>query len=396
MPRLFAHVSGALTVSSDPKPALVAELEGARARTAALLAPLSDEELVAQHSPLMSPLVWDLAHIGHFEELWLVRRLTGAEPLHPETDDLYDAFAHGRAERPSLDLLDPARTREFLAEVRSRTLEVLETIALDPADRLLAGGFVYGMVVQHEHQHVETMLQTIQLSGLLHEGGGPAPCPSGGEVVLEAGSFRLGTSEEAWAYDNERPAHEVELPAFAIDTAPVTNARYLEFVEEGGYGDERLWSEAGWAHRQKEGLEHPLYWRREGDGSWSCLRFGKRETLAPDEPVQHICFFEAEAYARFAGGRLPSEAEWERAARAGVLDGVGSVHEWTSSDFAGYPGFEAFPYREYSEVFFGSRYKVLRGASWATHPTVARTTYRNWDFPVRRQIFAGLRCARDA
>jgi gamma-glutamyl hercynylcysteine S-oxide synthase len=354
------------------KERIAAELAAARERTLRLLAPLGDTELVRQHSPLQSPLVWDLAHIGHFEELWLLRRLGGAPAIFPASDDVYDAFEHSRDGRPSLELLDPPKARAYLAEVRKRVLEVLERTELDPDDRLLRDGFVFGLVVQHEQQHVETMLQTLQLSGLEHEGGGPAAVGRGGEVAVEAGAFTMG-ADEGWAYDNERPAHEADVEAFRIDTSPVTNGEYAEFLASGGR-DER-----------------PLAWEAGG-----IRRFGRLVELDPDEPVEHVSWHEAEAFARWAGKRLPTEAEWEKAASLGVLDGVGQVWEWTASDFSGYPGFEAFPYREYSEVFFGPDYKVLRGGSWATHPTVARTTFRNWDFPVRRQIFAGLRCARDA
>ena len=169
----------------------------------------------------------------------------------------------------------------------------------------------------------------------------------------------------------------MSLPAFSIDAEPVTNGAYAAFLADSG------------------ATEPPLSWEREGD-AWVRRRFGRLEPVPPDEPVQHVSWQEAAAYARWAGKRLPTEAEWERAARLGVLRGVGSVWELTSSDFAGYPGFRAFPYAEYSQVFFGPYYKVLRGASWATSGAVARLTFRNWDFPIRRQIFAGFRCATDA
>ena len=366
----------AVLEGSASKERIAGELTAARERTLGLLAPLSDDDLTRQQSPLMSPLVWDLAHIGHFEELWLLRRLDGADPIIPENDDVYDAFEHSREERPSLELLDPQTARGYLDEVRARVLDVLARTELDPDDRLRRDGFVFGLVVQHEQQHVETMLQTLQLSGLPHEGGGPASVGPGGEILVESGQFTMGT-DAPWAYDNERPEHDADVPSFRIDSAPVTNAQYSEFLAAGGWD------------------EPPLGWERDGDG-WMCRRFGRTAPVEPDEPVQHVSWHEADAYARWAGKRLPTEAEWEKAASLGLLDGVGQGWEWTASDFCGYPGFEAFPYREYSEVFFGSEYKVLRGGSWATHPTVGRMSFRNWDFPVRRQIFSGIRCARDA
>jgi iron(II)-dependent oxidoreductase len=349
-----------------------AELAAARESTRALLEPLEEEALTRQWSPLQSPLVWDLAHIGHFEDLWIARKVGGRRPLLAEGDDLYDAFRHVRRERSSLPILRPAAAWSYLESVRERTLETLASVELDGDDPLLREAYAFGLVIQHERQHNETMLQTIQLAGVEHAGGGPRAVQRTGERRVEAGPFELGTSDAPWAYDNERPAHEVDLDAFHIDVAPVTNAEYQAFIEDAD-------------------ADTPQYWR---DGR--VLRFGSVLPLADDEPVQHVTFHQAEAYARWAGKRLPTEAEWEKAAKVGALEHVGEVWEWTSSRFVGFPGFRAFPYREYSEVFFGDEYRVLRGGSWATSPLVARTTFRNWDFPIRRQIFAGLRCARDA
>jgi iron(II)-dependent oxidoreductase len=306
---------------------------------------------------------------------------------------------------------------------------------------------VFGMIVQHEHQHDETMLATHQLrrgETVLVEQPLPAgprvdPATLPAEVLVPAGPFTMGTSVEPWALDNERPGHEVHLPAFRIDTFPVSNADYLAFVEDGGYDDPRWWSGAGWRHRTAAGLVAPQSWQHD-DGRWLRTRFGTVEPVPGDEPVQHVCWYEADAYARWAGKRLPTEAEWEKAARHdpaagrsrrfpwgdddptpgtanlggghlrpaplgsypgggsayGVQQLLGDVWEWTASDFRGYPGFEAFPYREYSEAFFGPDYRVLRGGSWATDAAACRCTFRNWDYPIRRQIFAGFRCARDA
>jgi iron(II)-dependent oxidoreductase len=429
----------------DLKDRIVGELDGGRRRSLALLEPLTEPDLRRQHSPLMSPLVWDLAHVGNYEDLWLLRAL-GQPGVRPELDDVYDAFKHPRRDRPALPMLGPAEARAYLAEVRAQVLEHLDRVRLDGRDPLLTDGFVYGMVVQHEAQHDETMLATLNL--MEPPGYRPdAPAAPGAagsattlasEVLVDAGPFQMGTSTEPWAYDNERPAHEVDLPAFWIDAAPVTNGAYLDFIDDGGYHDPRWWTTDGWKWREEAGLEHPQFWARDGD--WVRTRFGWTEPLVGAEPVQHVCWYEADAFARWAGKRLPTEAEWEKAAawdpvagrkrrypwgddepdagRAnlgqrhfgpaavgaypagasayGCVQMVGDVWEWTASDFIGYPGFAVHPYKEYSEVFFGSEYKVLRGGSWATHPTAMRTTFRNWDYPIRRQIFSGFRCARHA
>jgi gamma-glutamyl hercynylcysteine S-oxide synthase len=422
------------------------QLKRSRLRSLALTTDVLEEpDLLAQHSALMSPLVWDLAHVGNYEELWLLRETAGLEPMRPEIDDLYDAFEHPRATRPSLPLLRPAEAGAYLDLVRRKVLDALDTVRLDPGRELVRDGFVFKMVLQHEHQHDETMLATHQLrrgTPVLPAGDGlPAPTAlvRTSEVLVPGGTFVMGTSEDSWALDNERPAHPVDVPAFFLDTVPVSNAAYRAFVEAGGYDDDRLWTSQGWEWRRRSGKRSPAFWLREGTG-WLRRRFGRVEPLPEDEPVQHVCWFEADAYARWAGRRLPTEAEWEKAASwdaatgtktrfpwgsegptdahanlgqvryhpassgsfpagaspSGVLQMVGDVWEWTSSELNGYPGFRSFPYKEYSEVFFGQGYKVLRGGSWATDPLACRTTFRNWDHPIRRQIFSGFRTARDA
>ncbi|MFK8908959.1 ergothioneine biosynthesis protein EgtB [Streptomyces sp. YS-3] len=419
-------------------------LTAARARTATLTSCVDDHDLTAQHSPLMSPLVWDLAHIGNQEEQWLLRAVAGREAMRPEIDSLYDAFEHPRAARPSLPLLSPAEARRYAAEVRGRALDVLESTPMEGGPRLVDAGFAFGMVAQHEQQHDETMLITHQLREGPAALSAPEP-PDGstadlpGEVLVPGGPFTMGTSAEPWALDNERPAHHRIVPAFHLDTTPVTCGAYLRFIEDGGYTDERWWNPKGWAMVRRNGLTAPLFWRREG-GQWLRRRFGVTEPVPLDEPVLHVSWYEADAYARWAGRRLPTEEEWEKAARydpasgrsrrypwgdadptsdranlgqrhlrpapagaypagaspLGVRQLIGDVWEWTSSDFMPYPGFVAFPYREYSEVFFGPDHKVLRGGSFAVDQVACRGTFRNWDLPVRRQIFAGFRTARDA
>ncbi|WP_036568179.1 ergothioneine biosynthesis protein EgtB [Nocardia sp. BMG51109] len=414
----------------------------ARARTAALTGCVDEPELVAQHSPLMSPLVWDLAHIGNQEELWLVRDVGGREPVRADIDHLYDAFRHPRADRPALPLLNPDEARGYVGTVRLKVWDVLSSSALRGA-RLVDGGFAFGMIAQHEQQHDETMLATHQLRAgepvLAATPTPPARSAVADEIVVPAGEFTMGTSEDPWALDNERPAHRVHVPGFAIDAAPVTNAQYQRFIEDGGYQRPELWSERGWAHRREADLTAPQFWQRDSENRWWRRSFGTVEPIRPQQPVVHVCWFEAEAFATWAGKRLPTEAEWEKAARfdpatgrsrrypwgdadpaeetanlgqrhlepadvgaypagaspLGVHQLIGDVWEWTSSGFEAYPGFEAFPYREYSEVFFGGDYKMLRGGSFGTDPVACRGTFRNWDHPIRRQIFVGFRLARD-
>jgi iron(II)-dependent oxidoreductase len=422
------------TITPIRKADVAGELHRARERTLALLAPVPDTDQRRQVSELMSPLCWDLAHIAHYEELWLLRALSDTAPTDVTFDDLYDAFKHPRRERPTLPILDPEGARAFAANVRTRTLDLLDRVDLRSDDPLLHDAFVYGMVIQHEHQHDETILATIQLMGddFAHPGAElrteasheRAPVDHAATVVVPGGTAHVGTSDAAWAYDNERPAHTVEVAPFVIDRAPVSNRRYAEFVADGGYHDSRHWTAEGWAWREEARLVSPQFWRDEGGGTWSRLRFGRREDLPPDEPVQHVCWYEADAFARWCGARIPTETEWEVAAdgastvaanlgqqrwapspvgtrpetasRHGCEQMLGDVWEWTSTDFTGYPGFRSFPYREYSEVFFGPEYKVLRGGAWSTDPVAARVTFRNWDYPIRRQIFAGFRCAYDA
>ncbi|WP_336084539.1 ergothioneine biosynthesis protein EgtB [Nocardia sp. SSK8] len=416
-------------------------LHRARERTALLTEAVDDADLTAQHSPLMSPLVWDLAHIGNQEELWLVRDVGGREAVRADIDELYDAFKHARVHRPTLPLLNPEQARGYVGTVREKVWDVLDVSDL-AGNPLVDNGFAFGMVAQHEQQHDETMLATHQLRlGAPVLSAPPPPAARiqlDGEVVVPAGEFLMGTSADPWALDNERPAHPVYVPGFAIDVAPVTNEQYLAFIADGGYDRPELWSARGWAHRQEAGLVAPQFWTNE-DGQWSRRAFGMVAPLRPRQPVVHVCWFEAEAYANWAGKRLPTEAEWEKAARfdpatgasrrypwgedtpdahhanlgqrhlepaevgaypagvsaTGVHQLIGDVWEWCATGFEAYPGFRAFPYREYSEVFFGGDYRILRGGSFGTDEVACRGTFRNWDHPIRRQIFAGFRLARD-
>jgi len=424
----------------DLKQQIAADLEEARTRTRELLAPVDDERLTTQYDRLMSPPVWDYAHIGVFEELWLVQRLSGAPPMDPELMLTYDAIETPRTVRGRRELLDRPRSTAYVDEVRRRTLALLEEVDLDGDDPLLRGGFVYDLVVQHEHQHSETILQTLQLTpGRYRDDLPPLPdgrSVTGGMVAVPAGRYPVG-SDASEPYDNEHPGHHVELEAFQIDRLPVACGDYLEFMADGGYEREELWSRDGWEWRWIFGVQAPEYWTCE-DGAWLTSRYGRVGPVDPRLPVSHVSYFEAEAFAAWAGKRLPTEHEWEvaaswdpaagRARRHPWGDGpatpdlanldqrllsaapvgayprgasplgceqmLGDVWEWTSSEFRASPGFAAFPYAEYSEPFFASEFRVLRGGSWATRPRVARNTFRNWDSRLKRQIFAGFRCAR--
>lgn len=421
-------------------------LADARARTLLLIDSVAEEDLRRQHDPLMGPILWDLGHIAHFEELWLIDNLRGTVQFG-EMPGMFNPFEHPRRVRGELELPSLAEVRELLDGVRSNVLDVLRNADLNGSSPLLRDGYVYRMVAQHEHQHGETMLQTLQLKqGAPYSPprAGPPSSPGiaverGAMVRFPGGRVEIGTHDRRAAYDNERPRHVVDVRPFDIDVAPVTNAEYLAFMDAGGYTRREYWSDAGWAWLQEAEVEAPKYWVRDG-GTWRirCMdRVEGADTLAP---VCHVSYHEAEAYARFAGKRLPTEPEWEAAASwdpatgarrdypwgdeepsaahanvdqlafstaplgtyahnvspIGCYGMIGDVWEWTSSDFNGYPDYESFPYPEYSEVFFGTEYKVLRGGSWATRPGSIRNTFRNWDYPIRRQIFAGFRCARDA
>jgi iron(II)-dependent oxidoreductase len=396
----------------------IATLETTRLETLALVAELSDEDVERVQSPIMSPLAWDLAHIAAYEDLWLAHREWGMPLLRPDLTAAYDAFETPRAIRGEIDLLGAADARAYMEQVRARSVEAI-------GSRGIGDGVRYELVLRHELQHSETMRQTLALAGLpicgrrseigpppgLRRDGGAGDSrdrPDNDDqrwVRIPAGAFAMGARQEGFAYDNERPRHTVELPAFQIARLPVSCESWQRFAESGGYARREWWSQAGWQWLEEQnGTYHPAI-----------------ASSHPQAPACHVSWFEADAFARAHGARLPTEEEWERAASretspgstaspedgpsseppseapgTGALAAVGMVWEWTQSAFRGYPGFVAYPYREYSEVFFGDGYRVLRGGSWATHPRVASTTFRNWDLPQRRQIFSGLRLARDA
>ncbi len=417
---------------------ILAGFADTRRRTLALVETISDEDLVRVHSPLMSPLVWDLGHIAAFEDLWLVHRLGERPMVRADLAAVYDAFETPRAGRGELPFLGPAGARAYLQEVRERMLE-------QAAENGIGDGRIYELVLRHEQQHSETMLQTIQLARLegyagiarqSHSASGDSAAGGNEFVRVPGGPCAIGAPSGGFAYDNERPRHQVEIEEFEIGRTPVTNGAYLQFLADGGYDRREWWSREGWTWKQRDRIERPGGWSEDLRSEW---RLGALEPLDPARPVVHVSWFEADAFARAHGARLPTELEWEKAASwdersggkrshpwgeeqpepgrhgnfdqrnrgpvpvkrhpqgssaYGCEDMLGQVWEWTASPFTGYPGFEPYPYKEYSEVFFGDEYRVLRGGSWATRARVATSTFRNWDFPQRRQIFAGIRLAK--
>ncbi len=445
---MTTDIRGHRIKADEARRVLAAGLEFYRNRTKQMIGPLDDDDLHRQHDALMSPLVWDVGHVGNFEELWLLRELDGRQAHDPRYDDMYNPFDNPRWTRGDLPLLDRNEALEYIDEVRGDVLSVLGGVELDPHEPLLRDGYIFKMIIQHEAQHQETILQALDLRDdlvpyvLAAQRGIQLgrSVDDTARVLIDGGPFLFGTDDSTEAYDNERPQHVVELGTFAVDKFPVSNRRYAEFMDGGGYERRDLWTDEGWEWRSGTDHSAPQGWTHKVGGGWLVRRFGHVIDLDPAEPVQHVSYHEAEAFAQFAGGRLPTEHEWEKAATwgpdaespavypwggaaptselaniaqqgwgpapigayphgasaYGVEQLLGDVYEWTSSPFVAYPGFSVFPYPEYSQVFFDDpEYKVLRGASWATSTQVNRNTFRNWDNKIRRQIFSGVRLVWD-
>lgn len=402
-------------VSAEQHEALLAT----RDRTLALVVDLDDDDLARVIDPLLSPLLWDLGHVANFEQRWLLGDGSGSDRA---LDGLYNPFEHPRAERGGIDFLHRERCMLYMADVRERVLAVLSDC--DPAR--------VELVIQHEQQHNETMLQLLRkLPGYRPPPALVAGAPAGVSsrptevagrtwVDFPGGEYEIGSSpgEKILIWDNELLAHSQELAPFSIAELPVTQGEYLDWVDASG-------------------ADAPEGCFKE-DGVWLERAFGQVRAVDLAAAVCHISWFEADAFARAAGARLPTEFEWEVAAsydavtgrsgrrlhawgddawtpeRAnldqlafgtlpagsfaggpGPLEMNGQVWEWTASTFDAYPGFEPMGYAEYSAPFFGAGYRVLRGGSWATRARTVDNRFRNWDLPQRRQIFAGFRLARD-
>ena len=369
---------------------------------------LAESRFEVRYLPELNAPLWELGHVAWFEEFWIGRNplrahgvaadpeVARAAPLLSAADALYNSSRVPHTRRWHLDLPDARRTLACAAGTRQRTLALLA--GTPDSDAAL---YFYRLALHHEDMHREAWVYMAQTLGISLQGAfepaGPAPVVAEGELHVPAHTHRLGSEATGFAFDNELPAHDLPIEAFMIDRAPVTWARYLPFVEAGGYQDAQWWTPEGWAWRQRHGAARPRYLSRDDDGAWQQARFGQWLPLQADTPAVHLSQHEALAWCRWAGRRLPSEAEWEAAALRAASESEafdwGQVWEWTSTAFAPYPGFEAHPYRDYSAPWFDGR-PVLRGASFATSARLRHLRYRNYFPAERNDIFAGFRsCA---
>ncbi len=390
----------------------------ARAYTKSLFAALEPEDFHSQAHAEFSPIGWHLGHIGVTEGFWIIQQCQQAASLSPEYDVVFSPLENPKENRVNL----PAAHEIFayLDAVRERVLAFLEQGDWQDSHPLLGEGRILNMILQHEEQHTETILLILNLIAARRFDAGdrapssapvpyrrrapvpPTPTPM---ARIPAGACLLGSDDSASTLDNERPAQRVRLEEFWIDQTPVTNADFLEFMDCGGYQNSAWWSQPGWRWGEENRIAHPLHWRSGSNNeSRHWLEIGPSGVLPlePAQPVICVSWYEAEAYACFVGKRLPTEAEWERAAwwdaarQEADLDMLGGVWEWTQTWFHPYPGFQAFPYEGYSVPYFDRQHRVLRGGSWATRRHVLRPTFRNWYHPGMRAVFAGFRCVKDA
>jgi iron(II)-dependent oxidoreductase len=419
-----------------------------RERTLDLISDLDEDQMMGPQLRTVNPPLWEIGHLAWFQERWNLRRITNEKFAPPaileNTDELYDSMEVHHDTRWDLPLLTPEGTLSYMQQILDMTLDKIKS-----EGPTLDTDYFARLATFHEDMHGEAFTYTRNTHAL------PAPPfsdqdpetqPAGpleGDVKIPGGEFMLGASTDApFAFDNEKWAHPVQVAPFSMASTPVTNEQFAAFVDDDGYRNDEFWSEAGRTWRDQTSAEHPVYWSRQ-DGAWHRRHFDTTGPLPPHQPVMHVNWYEAEAYCRWAGRRLPTEAEWELAASAepapdgkgiidrkcfypwgdeqitplyanldgrllgpvdvaafpegdsafGVRQMIGNTWEWCSDDFLPYPGFVRDPYKDYSEPWFGD-HKILRGGCWATRGRMIHNTWRNFGKPDRNDIFAGFRtCA---
>jgi len=430
-------------ISGAPPELLAAQLNETRARTRRLTEDLSTPQLMGPMLPIVNPVLWEIGHVGWFHEYWTLRHAHGEAPLIGRSDQLWNSSTVAHDTRWDLDLPDRNGVFGYMTDVLDRQLDHLGRGVGRTTQ------YFYELAIRHEDMHIEALAYTRQTLGYArpeglgeHSAHGAGAWP--GDVDVPGGHWRLGsTPADGFVFDNEKWGHEVAVAPFRIAKAPVTNAEFAAFVDDGGYRRQEFWSAAGWAWRQAAQAERPVYWLGKDGDAWIWRRYRETRQLAPHAPVTFVNWYEAQAWCRWARRRLPTEAEWEAAALGepasdgsrladrkrrwpwgegapaaelanldfacdgprdvaagaagdsafGCRQMIGNVWEWTASDFVPYPGFSADPYEDYSQPWFGTR-KVLRGGAFATSARIARPLYRNFFTPDRNDVIAGFRtCA---
>ena len=376
---------------------------------------LGEINYVVPRGPTVNPPLWELGHIGWFQEWWIARNMqrslgSRCEPDHtrlasvePNADRWWDSTHVHHGTRWALDLPDANSIRAYLLDTLESTLDLLEK-ASDTDDAL----YFYRLCLFHEDMHSEALVSMAQTLGIafdkdMVQAFTPAPMKMRDPVLIPACTWQMGSNAgDGFSFDNERPVHSVEVPEFEIDAQPVTWSQFVEFVDDGGYDRQEMWSLEGWVWLQKlagsEGRRGPRYVDQIGVASGAVMqtRFGTARRMHGSQPAMHMTWYEADAWCRWAGRRLPFEVEWEIAAHTAARRGFlwGNVWEWTGTTFRGYfnekGGFTPDPYVDYSQPWFGN-HKVLRGASFATRARMKSPKYRNFYLPERDDMFCGFR-----